>query len=562
MNVQKDFFLEKPFFRSGKNIFLLFWVVTFVLYLPDFKAGWVLDAPAWLYYVKHQGFWDYVNRTQSKAESLYQFTQFITLVFYKLFGQNVWLWSLLYVTLQAINGALLFQFFTRLFKDASVKNAGLITLSGIFLFLLSPYISEVIIWKACYHYLQGMLFLVAILLCVQSYFHQQHNKYLIIACAVFVLSMFSLEIFYTTPFFALSLALYYRYSLNRSHAAFKKIVTLLVIPEILLFGLYFVLMKLMYHHIQPHVYNIFSQSLITYFSKPIRYIIHLLFFGRFFSIHAKQHIYDLCSNPAVLVACYAAIVLLVIMLFRNSKNKPASAITLLLLGFSVFSIAILVPLPFPGPELLVFYDSYAYFAAAFCYMLLAYWLITFINKKISILIISAFAITGLYFTIKLNQYWKHSAYINNRLLTELPPANNKITILLDLPECMNGVPMMGADPDGEYKQLQQILYNDTSSRKIYDAASFNMMTTHDAAHVRVLNDSTVKVTLNQWGTWWFYEGHGGRSYETSDYRLNMTDVGHEYELTLKHPNSNYLVLFQSECAWRTVDWAKKDQDQY
>ena len=41
----------------------------------------------------------------------------------------------------------------------------------------------------------------------------------------------------------------------------------------------------------------------------------------------------------------------------------------------------------------------------------------------------------------------------------------------------------------------------------------------------------------------------------------MTDPGHWYQLILKHPASEYLILYQVGSKWKTVDWNKKNVDQ-
>ena len=95
----------------------------------------------------------------------------------------------------------------------------------------------------------------------------------------------------------------------------------------------------------------------------------------------------------------------------------------------------------------------------------------------------------------------------------------------------------------------------------YDVLSYNMLTPTDGAHVTVLNDSTVRITLNQWGTWWWYEGKGAYTYENSVFKENLVDGGHFYDLILRQPPANYLLLYQVGNEWKVVDWSKKGVDQ-
>ncbi len=72
----------------------------------------------------------------------------------------------------------------------------------------------------------------------------------------------------------------------------------------------------------------------------------------------------------------------------------------------------------------------------------------------------------------------------------------------------------------------------------------------------------IHVTLNQWSTWWWYAGHGAKNYETAEYKVNMIDPGHWYELTLKKPASQYLLLYEIGDQWKVVDMNKRNEDQY
>ena len=56
-------------------------------------------------------------------------------------------------------------------------------------------------------------------------------------------------------------------------------------------------------------------------------------------------------------------------------------------------------------------------------------------------------------------------------------------------------------------------------------------------------------------------GHGGKSYETVDYKLNMKDPGHWYELTLKRPAAGFMLLYEVGDQWKIVDISKKGVDQ-
>jgi len=142
-----------------------------------------------------------------------------------------------------------------------------------------------------------------------------------------------------------------------------------------------------------------------------------------------------------------------------------------------------------------------------------------------------------------------------------PNDPTKKVLLLNLPECLVGVQMVGTRDDGEFRMMYNSIRPDKITNLVYDVEAFYMSSPADGAHVNVVNDSTMKVILNQWGTWWLYYGYGATNYENADYKVIMRDQGHWYDLVLKHPANEYLILYTVADKWKKVDWNIKGADQ-
>ena len=547
---------------GNKNawIFGLFWLLTFVLYIPAIKAGWVIDSAGWLYNIRNLSFWKYINNAQSGIPSFYQFTQFTTYIFYKLFNANPYAWHTLMVTMHAVNAFLVFYICRSLFDDSGIRNAQSIAIWGVVLYTVCPHISEIIVWEASYHYLQGFIFILLILRWVQKFQKTQEAKYAWWAGIIYFLSTYSLEIFYLTPWFILALAAYYRLALNYDKAIIKKTFTHFFIPIFILFLLHIVVLLVVYNHF-AHIAEKVWQPFTNYACKPARYIYHILFFGRFFTYEARQQVYFILGSHGGLIIFYNILVLVwcaIVAHWQGMGMKGRAGVFLFVC--IMISMVVLFPLAFPD-MLLMFYDRYTYMLDAFIYMLIALLLSYIPNKYLNLFLLVVFAGVNIWFTTQLNLQWKYSTYIDNRLLHNLPDPGDKTIILLNIPENMNGIGMIGAQGDKEFKKQRELFVDKKIKNTIYDCMSYNMITPQDGAHVNVISDSLVRVTLNQWGTWWWYEGHGGRMYENDDYKIIHIDVGRWYELVLKRPRSNYLLLYQQGDQWKQVDWLKRD-DQY
>ena len=542
-------------------VFAILWVLTFLLYLPAAKAGWVIDSAGWLHNIRTLGFWAYVNNAQSGIPSLYQFTQLTTYVFYKVFNANPYAWHVLMVTMHTTNAYLFFIICSKLFDDSGVKNGRNMAFAAMVLYSVCPHISEVIVWEAAFHYLQGFLLILLILYWVQKFQHSQQKKYVLAAGITYFCSSYSLEIFYLSPWFVLALMLYYRLALGYGKQVFRQTLMSFFLPQLIIFALHIIVLRTVYHGQLAHIGENTWQPFSTYICKAPRYIFHILFFGRFFPLDIRMQVYQAVGSTQGLIIFYNVFVLIcfgIVARIGNMSGKGRASV--LMFAWIMISVIIIMPLAFPVIQLVV-YDRYTYFLDAFVYMLLVL-LVTYIPGKIvPVILLTLFGLGNVYFTIRENLIWKHATYVDNRLLHEFPDPGDKTVVLLNLPQNMEGVPMIGAEADGQFKMMYELFVGKKLPNKIYDAAAFNMISQIDGAHVKVINDSAVKVSLNQWGTWWWYESMGCRNYENGDYKLEMLKDGNSFQLTLKHPANGYMLLYSIAGQWRTVDWTNK-QDQY
>lgn len=548
--------------KSNFPVFCLLWLALLAFYLPAGKAGFVADFTGWLTQLKELSFTQYLNRHGSAITSLYQFTQFVTYLLYKIFGLNPWLWLLLHITLQAVNSFLLYYICLRIFEDAGIAKGRFISLAAMLLFCICPHLTETIVWKSSYHYLQGFLFILLIMYWVQQFLYTQRVRYAWWAALVFLCSTYALEIFYLTPWFVLSLALYYRFALGCDKAVFKKVCLYFVLPQLVLFCVHLLVFRLVFGSWVPHIAATLHQPAAFYLSKPLKYLFHILFFGRFFSSHLREVVYAFSESTVGILLFYAVLLTVCIgIVIRLQKMTARGKIAVLFFCWLLIALSILIPLSFP-PLLLVYGDRYTYLLSAFIYLLLCVLFSYITVKYVAMFIWTCYALLNSYFTIRINTYWKHSAYIINRLMQTFPATNGKTVILLDEPDDMNGIPMIHDAADNEFKLQYNLMMPRPLTNKVYDGLAFNMKDLNDGAHVRVLNDSTLRITLNQWGTWWWYNELGAANYENDDYKVNVTDVGHEYELILKKPSSGYILLYQIGGVWKEVDWNNRTTDQY
>ncbi len=541
------------------GVFILIWLIAFAVFLPGAKAGIVGDIPYLIDAAEKQSFWDFINIEEGTA--LYHTAALNFYVLIKLFGTNYWLWHLLYVTIHAINGLLLFVFIRNLLRHSAIKNALPLSLITAVLFVICPHASEVVIWEGSNHHAVAAAIILSVLILVQKFHEVQKTGYAVLALLLFLYSSFSHEFFYLTPWFTLLLIFYYSFALGGDKGFFKKSLLYFFIPLVLLFIGHLVLLRIVKHTYISHFGELAKMPVYFYLGKPLKYIFHVLFMGRFFSFETRHKIYTLCESKAVIISFYAVLITFWGYVLLRIRQVNAKAKIIALMSVYVLGVYFLLsPLDF-ADSLLVAYDRYVYPSTGFAF-LIPVLLVSYIPVRVlQLSLISGYILLNIWLTTKVNIYWKQSAYVIRQLLEGFPEPGDKKVLLLNLPDDLNGIPMISAQDEGRFKVMKNTLTRQRVSNKIYDVVAYKMSDISDGAHVNVINDSTVRVTLNQWGTWWLYGLLGAASYENADYKVNMADPGHWYELTLKKPASEYLILYQVGSQWKTVDWGKKNTDQ-
>lgn len=544
------------------QVFIILWAVTLALYVYTREAGWVIDGMGFLYNMQHHTFWDFINTRYSADQGFYQLYALHYYIFYNLWGMSPWMWSILYVTLHAINATLIYSVFRAILTDSRISNSHIISLTTAVIFTFSPHISEVLVWRACFHYLLSFLFILLIIHQVQQFQHNQLKKYALWSSVIFALAAMTNPIFYLAPFFVLTLALYYHLALGYDKHILRKTITGILVPQLILFAVYFMALYAVYGTIRPHKTEL-NETIISYLSKPGKYLFHIIALGRYFPVLFKDSVYGFFQSLPVIVIFYFLVgSYFVYGIARLKTFSPNSKAAYLFALWSMMTLFFLAPLAFPMSALWVFFDRYIYFTAPFIYLTLIILIAALIkNKYLLIGLFCAYIDLNLYFTIQVNTSWTQGDKIDKKLVNDFPNDESKTVLLLNNPENMNGAAMIGAQAESHLKNTIGVYTGKVPSNNIYDVASYNMVAEYNGAHVKVLNDSVISVILNHTGTWWWHEGHGALSYETPEYKVDVKKVGQRYDLTLKHPADKYLLLYTVGDTWKKVDMRKVNVQQ-
>lgn len=542
--------------RNKILLFLCFWLMIAAIYLPAWKAGFMGEFINYLQSFDRSSFVGFLNRKDSEMKTLFQVVQLQRYGLISVFGVQPVPWFLLFTALHALNGALIVRFFTRVFDDFRLKQGAAVAVAGAVLFLLNPNITEITVWKACDHYLTGIMMQLLVLIWCRDYITTGNLRYARIAGILFAISTYTLEIFYVTPFLSFFLLLGYRLKTLINPVQFRKGLFYLLLPQLFLFLLHFIVFRITYGSWIPH-YGTEEGSFMTTGSVLLRgygkYLAYMLLMAGHYTWPMRQAVYEFLAHPAVYYLITGGLLLTVtIILLRFSRIGTRMQLFAFMAGGVICSLSLAVTVSFD--DLVSLYNSRrCYQPGIFLYMAVSIGIFAIRNKKIALILYGICLAVCLALTVNMVWRWRTAAKLQYGALRTFDQQTSDPVLLLNVPCYFRDVRMIAASDNNEFKDQLRLFGYQPAQGTVYTISSYNMLNIWDGAHVTVLDSLTVKITLNQWGTWWMYNYRGAQSYENSLFRVDMTDPGHEYLLELKQRPESMVLLFHQGEHWRTVD---------
>ncbi len=530
-------------------IFILLWSLLFLLYLPAARCGWVSDTLGWLDALRHQSFSEYLNRSRFGVRSFYQTTQAFTWALYRILGVSPWAWHLVHISLQALNAALCFTFCRGLLRDSGIGRNEEIAFAVALLFSTSPYLSEVIVWEASFHYLQGLCFILLILTLLRRFLRRPQALPALMAGILFLFSAFSLELFYLTPLLTGSLLLYYRYVLQYERTAIRKAAAGFLLPQVLIFVLHLLLVRIVFGTASARLGDALLHMPLTYYAvKPPDYGFHLLG-GRFLPQSWRSAAHQAFCTYAGAGLFYVLLgSLLVLLLLRYRRmQRPAQLSTLFFLWL-LLAMGLVTPMWFPE-RLLILGDRYLYIMLPFFFMLAAMLVARLRSVPLRLGILLAALLLQCTGTLYVNWLWQRSQRITDNLQRNFSAPAGANVLLLNSPQSLRGAPMIGAGPDGEMKLMHDLLYGPSPGAFVRETFAQEMATSDDSIGIRQLDALSFLVRLPRPGACWWYGSDYARSYSGPGYEVILLTPD-TYRLILNGDPQRYMLMYQQSGIWK------------
>ena len=532
-------------------LFLSFWAITLLFYFPTLQAGFVTDVTSGIEKIQGQSFWHILHSFGFPALNQLSILGFYLM--YQLFGTNGLPWYLLFCSLHSFNALLGYRFFKSLFTPFQIKNSTSIIFFGILCFLLHPYQSEALVWRACLNYLLVTTFILLATTHLWHYLQTKKNIHLFYLHSFFIAALFTFELALILPFLTIcyyTLWLWYTKDLHQIGPCFIKI----SVPQVFLTVGYFLLNKIVigtwigHYGAATHL----NFSLTEMSGTLFQYIIKYLFFVRYYPHAYKQSIFTFCGQYGLIILGIFLIgLLLYLHLKTNIPRKKIAIGGMLGLGCVFFLLPVLN---------LFFYwvlnienDRYGYLASIFGLMLLVF-LVFQLPQIIRSILLIVYLCTSIFLTIQTNQHWKNSSNVFYSLLENYRWQNAANVVILNVPDNYNGAYMFRII--GRKSGFQDALTTIGQQKikgKIWEVAQYNMITPTDGVRVEKTKPRQLKITFNQWGNWFWRNGVGvGPTHQREWYTANFK--GQYYLLDLKRLPDNTVFIYQDGKEWKEFRW--------
>ena len=524
--------------------FLLFLSLAHLFYFPTWNAGFVTDFTGLAERIEGGNFADILNCFGFPA--LQQVLNFFLYIFYQLFGTAPLPWYLIFTFMHALNAWLLLQVGQKIGQQLKIKDPYTVSFIASLFFLLSPYQTEVLVWRVCFNFLFSSAMILTALWYLTIWLENKHNRPLIIFHLSFLTALFTFELAFALPFISLCYLILWNASNGNNRATISDSLKTIA-PQFGAIGAYFLLTKLTLGswvgHYGPSVHLRFD--LTESLANGFRYLSKFSFFTRYLEHGMKEKIFQWLDNPMLTYGLTVLLLLLIafaLIRFRALSNKAKVSLFFLL----AFFIALLpiINLYF-NYLLLIENDRYGYLASMFFCMTLTL-VLSFLPRWLYFAASAAFLALSCVLLWNTNQHWKASTKVYYGLLNDFESYDQEEVYLLNLPDNLKGAPIF-RDFSGQGKAFAdalQYIRQKPYNGIIYEVAQYNMTRLSNGVKVEQKAPGQLLITFNQYGNWWWRKGQGASNFEIKQFKF--TNQGQSYLLDLKEVSDNASFLYQLE----------------
>ncbi len=529
------------------GFFMLFWLIAFLFYSQTGTSRFLDYLDNWAFaYDEYEwsGF-----KSAYQVVSVHYVYHFFTYTLYRFFGFNIWIWTAVFTFFHALNAFLIWKIASVILEKSKRGRSWRISIAAALIFLVSPYQTEVVAWGPTIHYLIccGLLLLSVLLLI--RYTETNALKTFIIILALFTVAWFTHEIAIVFPVIAFVVMCYKKW-----HREFLRVAR--VVGVLILFGfLFFVFNRLIlgqwigHYGAETHL----NFSLAQLGSAWLKYLLKYLFLldAEIFS-SISSSIYKFSDTPlAGWFFLIAVFVFGVVFIYRTYSDTTVVRAWMMFLLLFFVAVVPVFNLYFPT-WINIQGDRLGYLASAFFSLFAAFLILSF-SRQLRYPLFFALFISEISFLQTNIQSWRKASIVSESLEQNFNQFEAKKIYMLAVPDNFRGAYMYrltGLQPLAENIEKR---HGVNMQDKFVEVTKFNMLTAEDKVMVEVINDFSLKVTLEKWENLFLKNSQGASDFETEEFKVELDEWGHSYTITFKQKETNAVYMYASGMEWKTVE---------
>lgn len=535
----------------GNKIFQLcaFLIASVLYYLPTQRYGMVHDFLGWI--IKYQnGSWSDVW-TGFGYYGLHPIFHIINYGTFRVFGPDQLSWCIVFALLQGLTSFLLFSTLHEIFRKFHISQAWLIALLASVCFMIGPYQTETVTWKACMHYILSAMFFLLALRCLMSHMWNGRGRYMIVLHHIlFIASLLTLEINLVTPFVLMALSIA---CMRTDDWSMKDYLIKFFVPHFIIIVLYFAANKFLlgdwvgHYGVEKH-FNMDAKLIV---SNGFSYFFKYLGLVHFWSFKSREVFYQSLTSIQVIGGIFAAIALIIFLLrnqiYRNN-NLWLSAVFLIMFFMALVPIVnlyFMYIMPFQN-------DRYGFFASMFFYPFI-FLLLFSLPKILRYVLVAIVFLAHIYFGILNVKKCQEAGQLIDGLISTYEWYDNGEVRLLTLPDNYLGLFLYADYHDNgaeTFIEALEIFGSEEVRSNIVEYSQYNPATLQDSFSV-VKTEDTITVAFKQYGNWFWRNNIGFINYENDEVKATRSKNILRVEIK---DSTDRIMLYPDGMVWKRLDY--------
>ena len=530
-------------------IFLFNFLVACILYLPSLHSKFVYDINQHIITYDQlgwQGFWSCWGE-----KTIHWGINCINFLIWRLAGVNDIVWFIIAMAMHGLVATLLYRLLNLMLDTIPTKHLWGSIVASVFLFLVSPYHSETIVWGATLFYLTFAASFLGIIICFVHYGEKPKWWYLFVLYALYLLQVVSYEEFFIIPF-VLAIFYWLWFETGRKVIPLQQFIFKFFLPQIGLILLYFLWNKCRIGTVVGHYgakahFN-FDPYLIT--ANFTKYLLKFIYVHLFFSYTIRDRIYTLLEQHRViwlLLTCYSWLAVIVVYLLARRKVTPVWTVILSLAMLYVLSLLPVINLYFPFSKDIE-QERYLYTPALFFYPLLVLVLFQLLGRA-GYFFISIAIIVSLFFLHRNVYCWEQVGRIYNGLAKGYKWQNARRVFIIANADNYNGAYLLRDMPESAFAEVLYVQRHIDISKNSYDILQYNLLSPTDSCYHEIVDSNTIRLTIAKGGGWLWYKSFGANSYDSTLYQVTVNQWYPSFTVRFKDKQPDDVYIYAIQDRW-------------